>query len=119
MLLADLRQGLQERSQLTQLLLDPLQLRLQLPVFILQLSQPGALFGTRPPSRLPVVGLPAGATALSQPAILCKVGFIDCALQGLGRCHFTSHSEVTHDKEMPSRLYRGVLPTSMTGKPYG
>ena len=37
MLLADLRQGLQERSQLTQLLLDPLQLRLQLPVFILQL----------------------------------------------------------------------------------
>ena len=37
MLLADLGQGLQERPQLTQLLLDPLQLRLQLPILLFQL----------------------------------------------------------------------------------
>ena len=65
MLLADLGQVLQEHPHLAQLLLDPLQLRLQLRVLVFQLGKPGGLLGTRPPSRLPVVSLPAGTAGPS------------------------------------------------------
>ena len=60
LVLADLRQVLQEHPQLAQLLLDALQLRLQLPILLLQLRQAGGLLCTRPSCRFPVIGLPAG-----------------------------------------------------------
>ena len=70
LMLADLRQALQEQLQLPCLLLGRLKLRPEPAVFLLQLGHLVALLGPRASSRLPIVGFPASTAICSSPGPL-------------------------------------------------
>ena len=92
LVLAHLRQVLQEHPQLAQLLLDALQLRLQLPILLLQLRQAGGLLCTRPSCRFPVIGLPAGnrSVIIMEPGLVGETCGVNPALGDIVVCFIYS-----------------------------